>query len=243
VWLDNEECDDGNMDDTDDCVGMCMMPVCGDGFVWAGNEGCDDGNLDNDDGCSDTCQPESCWSFTNTDQEDLVGGVPGAGWFDPCVDAVGDNVEITIRDENDMIVYQAQGAKVGVWTYDNLTSTNANQYDVVNHDRVISLDNGDLLRISGKSANNGGCGGSQGNGYVIMTYDDPINSTYYNNIKLLVAPYRHTVSNNNLRSFGDWTADDEISWNDDMNQFSCFPFFGGGPALNGFLGSASVRVF
>src|SRR5690606_7249784 len=40
----NEECDDGNADNTDDCTTACTIATCGDGFVWAGNEECDDQN-------------------------------------------------------------------------------------------------------------------------------------------------------------------------------------------------------
>ena len=236
-----EECDDGNDIDTDECPTTCVAAACGDGFVQDGSEQCDDGNTDDGDGCSAICEAEFCFQFANTDQEDLMG----ADWFDPCVDAVGDNVEITVRDPDDQIIYQASGAKVGAWTYDQLTST-ANlgiQYEVTNHDRIIKLDNNDLLRISGKSSSNGGCGGSQGNGYVLMTYDDPISSTYYNNIKLLVAPYLHTVGNNNPRNFGSWSPGGELSWNNDQNMFSCFPNFGMGPALTPYIGSFSVRVY
>ncbi|MCA9656883.1 MAG: DUF4215 domain-containing protein [Myxococcales bacterium] len=237
-----EECDDGDANgDTKACKGDCTDNVCGDGFTLEGVEECDDGNTDDGDGCSANCTNENCFSFTNTDQEDLMG----ADWFDACVDAVGNNVEITVRDPNDQVIYQASGTKVGSWSYDQLTSTASLniQYNVANHDRIIKLDNGDLLRISGKNSSNSGCGGSQGNGYVIMTYDDPINSTYYNNIKLLVAPYLHTVGNNNARNFGAWTPGGELSWNNDMNMFSCFPNFGQGPSLTPYIGSFSVRVY
>lgn len=39
-------------------------------------------------------------------------------------------------------------------------------------------------------SNDHGGGGSQGNGYVIMTYDNPFMQPYYDRIKLLVAPYK-----------------------------------------------------
>jgi CSLREA domain-containing protein len=53
--LDVEECDDGNQDNTDDCLNSCRRPYCGDGFVQAGVEQCDDGNNVGGDGCSANC--------------------------------------------------------------------------------------------------------------------------------------------------------------------------------------------
>lgn len=53
-----EECDDGDDDDTDDCV-ACRKAYCGDGAVRAGHEQCDDGNDRTDDGCVD-CQNAVC---------------------------------------------------------------------------------------------------------------------------------------------------------------------------------------
>jgi cysteine-rich repeat protein len=241
LWDGMETCDDGNDDNSDACPGSCEPAFCGDGFYHQGVEGCDDGNNVSDDGCTADCVAEFCFRFDNTDQTDLMD----IGWFDACVDMPGANVQLTVRDANNMVVYQGSGPKVGVWTYDQLTSTSAggNQYEVYNHDRIITLDNGDLLRISGKNSNNGGCGGSLGNGYVIMTYDDPLADTYYNRIKLLVAPYNHTVGGNAPRNFGAWTAGGELSWNDDEYMYSCFPNFGPGPSLTAFTGSFEFTVF
>lgn len=50
-----EECDDGNRNDTDECVEGCKAATCGDGFVQSGAEGCDDGNTADGDGCSSEC--------------------------------------------------------------------------------------------------------------------------------------------------------------------------------------------
>lgn len=55
----NEECDDGNADNTDDCTTACTIATCGDGFVWAGNEECDDGNADDNDACHNDCTNNS----------------------------------------------------------------------------------------------------------------------------------------------------------------------------------------
>jgi len=69
-----------------------------------------------------------------------------------------------------------------VWNVNQLTSTAlfTAQFDMGNHNRAISLDNGDILRISGRNA-------------------------YYDRIKLLVAPYKHTVGVIAPRGFGSWT--------------------------------------
>ena len=36
-----ENCDDGNQDNTDDCITTCRRAICGDGYVHAGVEQCD----------------------------------------------------------------------------------------------------------------------------------------------------------------------------------------------------------
>ncbi|MCY0991540.1 hypothetical protein OV203_30640 [Nannocystis sp. ILAH1] len=56
-----EECDDGNNDNTDDCLDSCTIAVCGDGFVHAKLELCDAG-LDNaeDAPCTLECRPAAC---------------------------------------------------------------------------------------------------------------------------------------------------------------------------------------
>lgn len=41
----DEECDDGNREDTDGCLSSCMLPTCGDEFVFIGTEECDGRNL------------------------------------------------------------------------------------------------------------------------------------------------------------------------------------------------------
>ncbi len=55
-----EECDDGNADNTDDCIDDCTLNKCGDGHVHEGVEECDDGNTDNSDACLDTCKLAVC---------------------------------------------------------------------------------------------------------------------------------------------------------------------------------------
>jgi len=56
----NESCDDGNAENTDDCLDTCVAAACGDGFVQDGVEQCDDGNIDNTDDCLDTCNMSAC---------------------------------------------------------------------------------------------------------------------------------------------------------------------------------------
>jgi cysteine-rich repeat protein len=51
----DEECDDGNKDDTDSCLSTCKWARCGDGFVRRSVEECDPAANDAGSGCSDTC--------------------------------------------------------------------------------------------------------------------------------------------------------------------------------------------
>jgi cysteine-rich repeat protein len=81
---DGEECDDGNDDDTDDCLSTCVHASCGDGFVHQGVETCDDGINDGSyGGCALDCMalgphcgdnvingPEQC----DDGNEDLTDG-------------------------------------------------------------------------------------------------------------------------------------------------------------------------
>ncbi|MBX7081028.1 MAG: DUF4215 domain-containing protein [Nannocystaceae bacterium] len=84
VLDEGEECDDGNFVNTDDCVGQCVVPTCGDHYVHAGIEECDDGNMDQTDACLIGCIAASCGD-----------GLVQAG-VEPCDDANGDNSDICI---------------------------------------------------------------------------------------------------------------------------------------------------
>lgn len=55
----NEQCDDGNITNTDSCKNDCTLNVCGDGVLHTGVEQCDDGNTTNGDGCSAACTVEN----------------------------------------------------------------------------------------------------------------------------------------------------------------------------------------
>lgn len=66
----DEECDDGDDDDTDECPSTCREATCGDGFVLAGDEECDDGNDDDEDECPTTCEDARCGDgFTQRGEE------------------------------------------------------------------------------------------------------------------------------------------------------------------------------
>ena len=86
-----EACDDGNMDDSDGCVGSCVLAVCGDGLVQAGVEECDDGNGDNGDGCLDTCVSAVCgdgFVYVGVEECDDGNGDDSDGCVDGCMNAV-----------------------------------------------------------------------------------------------------------------------------------------------------------
>jgi len=59
VHLDFEECDDGNLINTDACTNACTLPRCGDGLRQPG-EACDDGNDDDTDNCTNACEYPTC---------------------------------------------------------------------------------------------------------------------------------------------------------------------------------------
>ena len=93
---DGEACDDGNADNTDDCLDTCVAAACGDGFVQMGVEACDDMNADNTDDCLDTCVAAACGDgFVQTDVEacDDANAVETDGCLATCVEAsCGDGV-------------------------------------------------------------------------------------------------------------------------------------------------------
>ncbi|MFA7707718.1 MAG: DUF4215 domain-containing protein, partial [Candidatus Pacearchaeota archaeon] len=53
-----EECDDGNLNNSDNCRNNCILPKCGDNILDSG-EKCDDGNTLSGDGCDKFCNNES----------------------------------------------------------------------------------------------------------------------------------------------------------------------------------------
>jgi CSLREA domain-containing protein len=72
-----EECDDGNSENTDDCLNTCLSPTCGDGFVHDGAEQCDDGNTVDGDDCNADCTiplPPGATTGGDTTGGDTTGG-------------------------------------------------------------------------------------------------------------------------------------------------------------------------
>ncbi len=55
----NEGCDDGNVDNDDDCTDRCALSLCGNARL-DGDEECDDGNLVLNDFCNHRCQFPRC---------------------------------------------------------------------------------------------------------------------------------------------------------------------------------------
>jgi cysteine-rich repeat protein len=75
-----EECDDGNDDETDDCLSTCLAAACGDGFVQAGVEECDDGNQSDEDPCLVSCLLATCDDGLKSNAEtDVDCGGPDCG--------------------------------------------------------------------------------------------------------------------------------------------------------------------
>lgn len=97
-----EQCDDGNVVDTDGCTIACKLPRCGDGATQ-GNEQCDDGNAVDSDGCTNRCARPACGDgiVQQSEQCDSAGNnsdyLPNACRSDcrapRCGDAVVDNGE------------------------------------------------------------------------------------------------------------------------------------------------------
>ncbi len=101
----NEQCDDGNVVNTDNCKNDCSNNICGDGVVNTGVEQCDDGNIISDDGCSSSCIIEPCKEWTRTYNGALNSVDEGHG-----VAADANNVHIT--------GYEVPSSELGtdIWT-------------------------------------------------------------------------------------------------------------------------------
>jgi cysteine-rich repeat protein len=85
----DEECDDGNLVDTDSCLTNCRTARCGDSFVHADVEACDDGNMSNDDACvGDQCAVARCGD--GYVRADLADDSPD---FEACDDGNDENPE------------------------------------------------------------------------------------------------------------------------------------------------------
>lgn len=116
-----EECDDGNLDDTDECLGSCTLAYCGDGAVLRGVEQCDDGNLEASDGCSESCRLASVSVNTERpgDQRAPAVALQADGsvvvvWEDHGIPAAdGDGSTVRLRRFTAMGVPLDQGEQVG----------------------------------------------------------------------------------------------------------------------------------
>ena len=129
---------------------------------------------------------------------------------------------IKLKNNSGTILYQSNGARSNTWTYNQITSTagTTNQYHSDQHGYLISLLNGDLLFISGRTASNIGCGGSFGNGYGIVVY--PSNPNYHSNPKMIVVPHTQYVSPyTGTRNFYGWSQSHEISYNNGSTFNTC----------------------
>jgi hypothetical protein len=153
----------------------------------------------------------TCFELVNTTSEDLVGN----DWFDRCVDwtmsgNTRDQFRITVQDELGVDQYDAVGTRPGSWTYNAITSVAGagDQYHSSSH-TLIPLDTGDSLFISGRSGTQSGCGGSLGNGYVLVVYGS--GGSYHSNLKLLLASYYQVSGYEGVRGFSPWTQSHELS--------------------------------
>jgi cysteine-rich repeat protein len=238
VWVGEEDCDDGDLDDSDACPSSCQPAECGDGFVWTGMETCDDGNFVDEDGCDMNCLAEFCAQVTNGPEEDVASD----DWFDTCADSPGTLILVKLADERGNVVYETQGMMVGDWTMNEITSTGDSsiEYNENSHDRLVALDNGDKLFISGKDANPGMdnyyCNTDLGNGYVIVIY--PANPNWYINPKMIVTSFEGAHSNQ-PRKFVNWDESYEIAWNGGQPINACTLGPGG---LVPFAGTFTLRV-
>jgi len=85
-----EECDDGNLDDSDGCTIVCT--VCGDA-ITAPAEQCDDGNLVDHDGCNANCRLPICGDGVRDpgEQCDDANRIPDDGCTTRCT-VCGDRI-------------------------------------------------------------------------------------------------------------------------------------------------------
>ena len=82
---------------------------------------------------------------------------------------------------------------------------------LVNHARMVPLDNSDMLMITGRFSAQSGCGGSYGNWYGITVY--PTSPNYYSNPKIFVGSYMQQVAPYlNIRGFTGWSTSTEITY-------------------------------
>jgi len=77
-----EQCDDGNVDNNDDCLESCLAATCTDGYLQVGVEDCDDGNDNDGDNCTNACTVAVCGDgvvHVGTEQCDDGNDIDGDG--------------------------------------------------------------------------------------------------------------------------------------------------------------------
>ena len=72
-----EDCDDGNLLNTDNCLNNCTAPKCGDGVIWAGHEQCELPNSQNNANCPQT-QTADCNNNHKQGTRDSLGNCTAA---------------------------------------------------------------------------------------------------------------------------------------------------------------------
>lgn len=188
----------------------------------------------------DTSLPtvDACFVINNTSEYDLKGN----RWFDQCINTVGEDITVVLKDIEGNVVYQASGKKRGDWTYDKITSTASNtaHWSASSHDRKVFLDNGDHLLVSGRNAYGRSCEQDQGNGYVLSIQD----AEHSADRKLIIAPYKRDGSSwGQTRFIHGWSASHEISWDNGDNMYACSNYNSSKNPVEAFIGSFEVYVY
>jgi len=161
-----------------------------------------------------------CYSLVNTQAEDINCSLTAdQNWFHQCVDWTmaswsGSEIMVQLR-QNNTDVYSGWATRTNTWTYANLTSPNAanSQFNrLTQHPNAITLNTGHLFTMSAFNGDNGGWGGSWGNGYVMAV---STSACYACNVVLSVMGFRNTAANSspcNNRSFTSMDAGHEIMY-------------------------------
>ncbi len=163
-----DECDDGNLDDTDGCLSTCVAAACGDGVVQAGVEECDDSNVTDGDGCSSACVYEFCGDgAVNTDHNTSVmdecddgNNADGDGCDSTCVveycgDAIVNNGEACDdgnSDNTDGCIDTCEVAACG----DGFVEAGTEECDDANSDDLDACSNLCVANFCGDGVTNNG---------------------------------------------------------------------------------------
>ena len=89
----DEECDDGNEDNTDSCTNECLNNVCGDGYVYYGAETCDEG-VDNGVVCSSDYEDTCAYCSSSCHYTTVSGSYCGNGVVDTGSDEYCDDLDL-----------------------------------------------------------------------------------------------------------------------------------------------------